>query len=112
MSQSETHDAADRIEVMNQEGEQAWWNMLGVLYRWRRFIVIVTSVMAVASVVISLMLPNWFKASSRLLLPTSSSGGIASALLGDRLSCTCSGSGRLRDDRPPVPQYLVCLDRP
>lgn len=83
MSQSETRDAADRIEVMNQEGEQAWWNLLGVLYRWRRFIVIVTSVMAVASVVISLLLPNWFKASSRLLLPASSSGGLASALLGD-----------------------------
>jgi len=83
MSQSESRDASDRIEVMNQEGEQAWWNLLGVLYRWRRFIVIVISVMAVASVVISLLLPNWFKASSRLLLPASSSGGLASALLGD-----------------------------
>lgn len=83
MSQSESHDAANRMEVMNQEGEQAWWNLLGVLYRWRRFIVIVTSIMAVASVVISLLLPNWFKASSRLLLPASSSGGLASALLGD-----------------------------
>ncbi|MGB0651083.1 MAG: GumC family protein [Rhodothermales bacterium] len=83
MSQSETRDAADRIEVMNQEGEQAWWNLLGVLYRWRRFIVIVTSIMAVASVIISLLLPNWFKASSRLLLPASSSGGLAGALLGD-----------------------------
>lgn len=83
MSQSETRDAADRIEVMNQEGEQAWWNLLSVLYRWRRFIVIVTSIMAVASVIISLLLPNWFKASSRLLLPASSSGGLAGALLGD-----------------------------
>ncbi len=83
MSQSETRDAADRIEVMKQEGEQAWWNLLGVLYRWRRFIVIVTSIMAVASVIISLLLPNWFKASSRLLLPASSSGGLAGALLGD-----------------------------
>ncbi|MDA0684452.1 MAG: Wzz/FepE/Etk N-terminal domain-containing protein [Bacteroidetes bacterium] len=68
---------------MSQEGDQAWWNLLGTLYRWRRFIIIVTSVMAVASVVISLLLPNWFKASSRLLLPASASGGIASALLGD-----------------------------
>lgn len=68
---------------MSQEGDQTWWNLLGTLYRWRRFIIIVTSVMAVASVVISLLLPNWFKASSRLLLPASASGGIASALLGD-----------------------------
>ncbi len=71
------------MEVMSQEGEQAWWNLLGVLYRWRRFIIIVTSIMAVASVITSLLLPNWFKASSRLLLPASSSGGLASALLGD-----------------------------
>ncbi len=71
------------MEVMSQEGEQAWWNLLGVLYRWRRFIIIVTSIMAVASVIISLLLPNWFMASSRLLLPASSSGGLASALLGD-----------------------------
>ncbi|MDA1333519.1 MAG: Wzz/FepE/Etk N-terminal domain-containing protein [Bacteroidetes bacterium] len=78
MSSTESH-----IESMSQEGDQAWWNLLGTLYRWRRFIIIVTSVMAVASVVISLLLPNWFKASSRLLLPASASGGIASALLGD-----------------------------
>jgi tyrosine-protein kinase Etk/Wzc len=83
MPQSETHDAENRMEVMSQEGEQAWWNLLGVLYRWRRFIIIVTSIMAVASVIISLLLPNWFMASSRLLLPASSSGGLASALLGD-----------------------------
>jgi tyrosine-protein kinase Etk/Wzc len=83
MSQSDTNAATQHLETMSQEGEQAWWNLLGVLYRWRRFIVGVTSVMAVASVIISLLLPNWFKASSRLLLPASASGGIASALLGD-----------------------------
>lgn len=83
MSQSDSNAAPQRLETMSQEGEQAWWNLLGVLYRWRRFIIVVTSIMAVASVVISLMLPNWFKASSRLLLPSTSSGGIASALLGD-----------------------------
>ncbi|MGA1495295.1 MAG: Wzz/FepE/Etk N-terminal domain-containing protein, partial [Rhodothermales bacterium] len=83
MSQSDTNAATQHLETMSQEGEQAWWNLLGVLYRWRRFIIGVTSVMAVASVIISLLLPNWFKASSRLLLPASASGGIASALLGD-----------------------------
>lgn len=83
MSQSESNAASQRLETLSQEGTQAWWNLLGVLYRWRRFIIVVTSIMAVASVIISLLLPNWFKASSRLLLPSSSSGGIASALLGD-----------------------------
>jgi len=74
MSQSDTNAATQHLETMSQEGEQAWWNLLGVLYRWRRFIIGVTSVMAVASVIISLLLPNWFKASSRLLLPASASG--------------------------------------
>ncbi len=63
--------------------DDTWWHMLGVLFRWRRFIIIVTGVMAVVSVVISLMLPVWYKASSRLLLPNSGGSGIASALLGD-----------------------------
>ena len=51
--------------------------------------------MAVLSVVISLLLPNWYRASSRLLLPEGSSGGIASALLGDLGSAAQSllGSG-------------------
>jgi len=84
-------------EAMSEENAvQAWWDMLGVLYRWRRFIIIITSVVAIAAVVISLLLPNWFKASSRLLLPTSSSGGIAGALLGDISSAAQSllgGSG-------------------
>ena len=83
MSTTESTTASPRLGAMNKEGDQAWWDLLGSLYRWRRFIIIVTSIMAVASVVISLLLPNWFKASSRLLLPTSSSGGLASALLGD-----------------------------
>ncbi len=83
MSQTESNEGATHIETMTSGGAQAWWNMLGVLYRWRRFIIIVTSIFAVASVIISLLLPNWFKASSRLLLPTTGSGGIASALLGD-----------------------------
>ena len=83
MSSTESTPVSTRLETMSQEGDQAWWNLLGALYRWRRFIIIVTSIAAVASVVISLLLPNWFKASSRLLLPASASGGIASALLGD-----------------------------
>lgn len=60
-----------------------WWGMLSVLYAWRRFIVATTILMAIASVAISLMLPNWFKASSRLLLSDSGGSGIAGALLGD-----------------------------
>lgn len=83
MSSTESKPVSARIDSVSQEGEKAWWDLLGTLYRWRRFIVAVTTVVAIASVVIALLLPNWFKASSRLLLPSSSSGGLASALLGD-----------------------------
>ena len=64
------------------EMEQAFWSVLGRLWLWRRFLVIVTGVAAVAAVVISLLLPEWYRASARLLLPASgSSSGLASSLL-------------------------------
>ncbi len=49
--------------------ERAFWSMLGLLYRRRRFIVGVTGGVAVLAVVISLLLPNWYQASTRLLPP-------------------------------------------
>ncbi|WP_456425555.1 GumC family protein [Rhodocaloribacter sp.] len=70
--------------------EQNLWSILGTLYRRRRFITWVTGVVAVLSVVISLLLPNWYKGSTRLLLPEGSSGGLASALLGDLSSAAQS----------------------
>ena len=95
-------------ELHNPESsDQAWWDMLGVLYRWRRFITIVTVVMAIAAVVISLMLPNWFKASSRLLLPSSGSGGLASVLLGDISSAAQSLLGGAGGD---YVRYLAILN--
>ncbi len=95
-------------ELNNPENsDQAWWNMLGVLYRWRRFITIVTVVMAIAAVVISLLLPNWFKASSRLLLPSSASGGLSSVLLGDISSAAQSLLGGAGGD---YVRYLAILN--
>ncbi len=95
-------------ELNNPENsDQAWWNMLGVLYRWRRFITIVTVVMAIAAVVISLLLPNWFKASSRLLLPSSASGGLAGVLLGDISSAAQSLLGGAGGD---YVRYLAILN--
>ena len=70
-------------EQRKKNADSAWWNLLGVLWRWKRFIIVLTGITAIASVVVSLILPNWFKATSRLLLPESSSGGLSSALLGD-----------------------------
>jgi len=86
---------------------ESWWNMLGVLFRWRRFIVGVTVFMAVTSVVISLMLPNWYKASSRLLLPESGAGGLAGALLGNLGSAAKSLLGGSGGD---YVRYMAILD--
>lgn len=81
-------------KVQNSVGEQddnaAWWHTLGVLYRWKRFIFLTSVLVATASVVISLMLPNWYRASSRLLLPQGSGGGLASAMLGNISSAAAS----------------------
>ncbi|WP_457651784.1 GumC family protein [Rhodocaloribacter sp.] len=70
--------------------DQNLWSVLGTLYRRRRFIAWVTGGAAVLSVVISLLLPNWYKGSTRLLLPEGASGGLASALLGDLSSAAQS----------------------
>jgi len=76
-------DTTNQIVDSEKAIQDNWWKMLSVVYAWRRFIILTTIAMAVASVAISLMLPNWFKASSRLLLSESGGAGIASALLGD-----------------------------
>lgn len=69
-------------EDNRSNAETNLWQTLGVLYRWRRAIIGTTSVVAVAAVVISLLLPDWYRASTRLLPPESSSstGGITSML--------------------------------
>jgi len=61
----------------------AWWSMLGTLYRRRRFIVAVTGFVAVASVIISLLLPKWYESSARVIIPSSGSSGGLSALIGN-----------------------------
>ena len=91
MEQSDQNETR-RIE----KADAAWWNLLGTLWRRKMFLIVVTGLFAVLSVVISLMLPNWYKSSAKLLLPERSSGGITSALLGDvssALSLFGSGGG-------------------
>ena len=70
------------------------WVALAALLRWRWFIIATTVLVAAASVVISLSLPNWYAASARVLPPEASganpltaalmrnAGSAASALLG------------------------------
>jgi capsule polysaccharide export protein KpsE/RkpR len=59
------------------------WRLAGVVYGQRRLVAIVTGSVAILSVVVSLLIPNSFRAASRLLLPESSGSNAAGALLGN-----------------------------
>ena len=67
----------------SNRAEETLWTVVGRLYAWRKFIVGVTAAVAVSAVVISLLLPNWYRASARVLIPESQGGGLSSAILGN-----------------------------
>ncbi len=73
-------DAARR-----DRAERTLWTTLGTLYRWRRFILGVTGVVALLAVVITLLTANWYRAETRLLLPARSGTGLVSAAFLDNL---------------------------
>ena len=70
--------------------ERAFWDVLGRLYRWRYFILLVTGGVAVAAVVLSLLLPVWYRASARVLLPASGGGSSLAASLLSNLPSAAS----------------------
>lgn len=85
MDSEHTHaDApADALAAREERARRNWWDLLATLYLWRRFIVGFTFVMAVLSIVIALVLPPAYQASTRLLLPEGGSSGLISAALGN-----------------------------
>ncbi len=77
-----TADPLVELERERRErAEKTFWHILGTVYGYRRFIAAVTITVAVLAVIISLLLPVWFKASTRLLLPEGAGGGGLSAVL-------------------------------
>ncbi len=67
----------------SERAEATLWTVAGRLYSWRKFVVGVTGGVAVSAVVISLLLPNWYRASARVLVSDAQSGGLSSAILGN-----------------------------
>lgn len=61
----------------------ALWNSLAVLHRRRWLIAAVTLLTAIGSVAVSLQLPLWYAATTRVLPPEGGSAGGLSALIGD-----------------------------
>ena len=74
----------------SSRASEAFWQVLHQLLRARWLIIAVTGFAAVASIVISLLLPNWYRAETRLLLAGRTSAGLLSGLLASQLSPTAS----------------------
>ena len=77
-------------EEQKKKAVKAFWSIVRTLLDRRRFIMGVSIFMAIASVVISLMLPKWYAASTRLLAPESSGTSPISAALLRNLSTAAS----------------------
>ena len=60
-----------------------FWSLMGLFYRRRRFLYMITGLVAVASVIISLLLPLWYQGTAKVILPEASSSGNLTALLSD-----------------------------
>lgn len=81
----------------NAPYEDTFWYLVATLLQWRVFIIAITMLVAILSVVISLMMPVWYRAETRLLAPESSGTNPLSAALSSNLSAAASallgGSG-------------------
>ena len=86
--------------------DETIWSTLGTLWRYRKVIAGVTGGVAVLSVVISLLLPNWYLASARLLLPAQSGSGLLAGALSELPSAAQSLLGGATGD---YARYLAIL---
>jgi uncharacterized protein involved in exopolysaccharide biosynthesis len=74
-------ESAHSERVRRERAGNTLWTAIGRLYRRRRLILAITAGTAVAAVVISLLLPNWYRASARVLVPESQGSSLSSAIL-------------------------------
>lgn len=86
----------------------ALWEGIGVLLRWKWFIVTITFLTGGASVFLTLQMDNWYGATARVLPPEGGVGGGLSSLIGDLsplASSVLGGSGSGGD----YTRYLAIL---
>lgn len=72
------HEASREAQVRS-----ALWLGVGVLLRWKWFIVAVTFLAGGAAVYLTLQMDNWYASSARVLPPEGGGGGGLSGLIGD-----------------------------
>jgi len=85
-----------------------FWKTAGILWRSHRLIIGITSLIAVLSIVISLLLPNWYMAQTRLLLPVRTASGLLSGIMNSLPSTAASSF--LGDVGGDYVRYLSILD--
>lgn len=96
------------MDIPPSDKQEALWTFASTLWKRRWLVIGVTGLSAIASVVISLLLPNWYLAQTRLLLPTSQYGGFLAGAIpsGSSMSVRSLLSGEPGD----YERYMAILD--
>lgn len=84
------------------------WTLIRAVLNRRWFIIGVTGFTGIAAVIISLLLPNWYLAETRLLIPGQTSSGLLSSVISGRVGSSASSllGGLISDYQ----QELAILD--
>ena len=80
--ESKEHQTIRNTDREKLAEQRVWRSVANVISRWK-FITAVTTLAAIASIIIALLLPLWYQGVARVLLPESSGGGGFSAMMGD-----------------------------
>ncbi len=78
------------MSTPDKGAEHSLWPALRVLWGQRWLIAVITGIAAAGSVIISLLLPSWYMAETRLLLPGKPASGLLSTLATGSTSVTAT----------------------
>lgn len=94
--------------MTNPNVSEIIWTLIRAVLNRRWFIIGVTGFTGIAAVIISLLLPNWYLAETRLLIPGQTSSGLLSGVISGRVGSSASSllGGLISDYQ----QELAILD--
>ncbi len=76
--------------MTNPNTTEIVWTIIRTILHQRWVVIGVTGFTAAVAVVISLLLPNWYLAETRLLIPEQTSSGLLSSMIGGRIGSSAS----------------------